>query len=70
MAMAYWFTHNNKYWNDQMFFDGARKPFKATQQINPECSSVELLYPVKILTEIKTSEDLHLKETPLRQSTS
>lgn len=53
-----------------MLSDGARKPFKVTKQINPECNSVEPLYPVKILTEIKVSEDLHLKETPLTQSTS
>lgn len=68
--MPYLFTHSNKNWNDQMLSDGARKPFKVTKQINPECNSVELFYPVKILTEIKVSEDLHLKETPLRQSTS
>lgn len=43
---------------------------KATQQINPQCNSAEPLYPVKTVTEIKASGDPHLKETPLRQSTS
>lgn len=53
-----------------MLSDGARNPFKESQQMNPGCNSVELLYPLKTLTEIKTSEDLHLKEMPLRQLTS
>lgn len=32
------------------------------QQINPQCNSVELLYSVKTVTEIKASNDLHLRD--------
>lgn len=52
------------------FLTGQESHLKQTNKLILSVTLPELLYPVKILTESKTSEDLHLKETPLRQSTS